>query len=186
MDVLSAAAIGTALAADAMAASFSRGMRHYKSRAKEALLTALFFGSFQMLMPVLGWSIGRVGSGAISGADHIIAFVILMFLGLKMLLDARAGRTADPGQGGIRELFFMAVATSIDALASGVTLPASVGADTPIAMLSAVLIIGIITFTLSFAGFCSGGTFRSFRPQYAEAAGGIVLIAIALKTLICG
>ncbi len=186
MDVLSTAAIGTALAADAMAVSFSRGMKPYRRRTREAFITALSFGIFQMLMPVLGWSIGRVGSNIVNGFDHIIAFAILLFLGIKMLLDARKEKPASMGGGGYRELLFLSVATSMDALASGMVLPVSVGADKPVTMFLAVLLIGAITFVLSFAGFCSGSTVKRFKPQFAEMAGGLVLIVIALKTLING
>ena len=74
----------------------------------------------------------------------------------------------------------------MDALASGMVLPVSVGADKPVTMFLAVLLIGAITFVLSFAGFCSGSTVKRFKPQFAEMAGGLVLIVIALKTLING
>ena len=186
MDLLSTAAIGTALAADAMAVSFSRGMQTERRRIKEALITALSFGIFQMIMPVLGWSIGKVGRNAVMGVDHFIAFFILLFLGIKMLLDARRSKPLAVDGGGYRELLLLSVATSIDALASGMILPVSVGADRPSALFTAVLLIGLITFVLSFAGFCSGGTVRSFKPQFAEAFGGIVLLVIAVKTLLTG
>lgn len=186
MDILSTAAIGTALAADAMAVSFSRGMQTERQRKKEAFLTALSFGIFQMMMPVLGWSIGKVGRGAVMGADHIIAFLILLFLGGKMLLDARRNKPVTVGGGGYKELLLLSVATSIDALASGMILPVSVGAGRPSELFLAVVLIGMITFVLSFAGFCSGGSVRRFQPRFAEAFGGIVLIVIAVKTLLTG
>lgn len=185
MDIISAAAIGTALASDAMAASFSRGMKNKGNRAYEAFITASFFALFQMIMPILGWSIGKVGSGFISGTDHIIAFIILILLGIKMITDSNKDKTV-AFNNNKKELLLLSFATSIDALASGIILPVSVGAVKPVYMLYTVLIIGLITFILSYTGYSFGSTFKNFKPRYAETAGGIVLILTGVKTLLAG
>ena len=179
MDIISAAALGASLAADAMAASFARGTKSGGS-SKDALEAA-----FQMLMPLLGWSIGKVGSGMFSGFDHIIAFVILLFLGIKMIADSGRDRTAE-SSGGRKELFLLAFATSIDALASGIALPVSLGAVRPADMFLAIGIIGAVTFVLSLTGYILGGRLRSGRMRYAGCIGGIMLIIIAVRTLISG
>ncbi len=186
LDIISAAAIGTALAADAMAASFSRGMKNNGNRAYEAFVTASAFGLFQMIMPVLGWSIGKVGSSFISGIDHIIAFIILVLLGIKMITDSHKDKTVAINYNNKKELILLSFATSIDALASGIILPVSVGATKPVYMFYTVFIIGAITFILSYMGYSFGSTFRSFKPRYAEMAGGAVLILIGIKTLLTG
>ncbi len=184
MDIISAAALGASLAADAMAASFARGTKSGGS-SKDALEAAFYFGAFQMLMPLLGWSIGKVGSGMFSGFDHIIAFVILLFLGIKMIADSGRDRTAE-SSGGRKELFLLAFATSIDALASGIALPVSLGAVRPADMFLAIGIIGAVTFVLSLTGYILGGRLRSGRMRYAGCIGGIMLIIIAVRTLISG
>lgn len=173
--------MGTALAADAMAASFSRGLKKNDNTSAGALKTALCFGFFQTAMPVLGWSIGKVGGRMIAGAGNWVAFSILLFLGIKMLTDSVSQKKeANSGVG----LLLLAFATSIDALASGLTLPVAAGADTTASLLLCVAIIGFITFLLSLAGSYFGRSFSRFQPGAAGAAGGIMLILLAIKTVI--
>ena len=126
MDILSSVTIGLSLAADAMAAAVSCGIKNNNSRRSTAFRAAGLFAGFQMIMPVLGWSIGRVAGGMLGGMEHIAAFVILVLLGLKMLYDA--GRDPLKAAGGMKELILLSVATSIDALAVGTVLPAAAGA----------------------------------------------------------
>lgn len=185
MDIISAAVLGTSLAADAMAASFARGTKNSGSPVNDAIETAFCFGVFQMLMPLLGWSIGKVGKGMFSGFEHITAFAILLFLGIKMIADSGRDREVS-SSGGRKELFLLAFATSIDALASGIALPVSVGAVRPADMFSAIVIIGAVTFVLSLAGHISGGRLRSGRIHFAGSIGGIMLIIIAVRTLLAG
>lgn len=186
MDYLSALAISLALSMDAMAVSVTCGMNHRKHKIQRAILTAFLFGIFQMLMPVLGWSIGKVGSGIVAEFDHIIAFLILLFLGAKMILDAKKQDMNQAESDEIKNLIFLAVATSIDALASGMILPVSVKATTPFYMFQAVLMIGTVTFILSFLGYCAGERFSRIKPQYADIIGGLMLIIIGIKTLLTG
>lgn len=187
MDFVSAVGIGTALAADASAVSLSYGSTNKYFSVKIAVVTALTFGFFQMLMPVLGWSIGKVGSSFVQNYDHWIAFAILTFLGIKMIYDSRCDSRRDFTQSRrLRVIIAMAFATSIDALTAGIILPSAVGADTPFTMFLTVLIIGIITFVLSLIGFFLGRRFRTLSPKTAEIFGGVVLIVIGVKTLLTG
>lgn len=187
MDFVSAVGIGTALAADASAVSLSYGSSNKHYSVKTAVITALTFGIFQMLMPVLGWSIGKVGSTFVQSYDHWIAFAILAFLGIKMIYDSRHRSERDcPQSLQIRVLIAMAFATSIDALTAGIILPSAVGADTPFTMFLTVSIIGAVTFLLSFIGFFLGRRFRTLSPKTAEIFGGAVLIIIGIKTLLIG
>lgn len=187
MEYISAAAIGSALAMDATAVSVSCGIKNRGKRLQTAVLTASAFGIFQMVMPILGWSIGKVGSSIISEFDHITAFIILLFMGIKMFFDAKSqDEPSSSYNGKTKELILLALATSIDALASGIVLPVSVGADSPYDMTCAVLIIGAITFLMSFTGYYCGSSIRGIKPQYAEIIGGTVLIIIGIKTLLTG
>ena len=179
MDYLSAAALGAALAADASAAAMTSGIKNNGYRLKGALLTGGSFAVFQTIMPVLGWSIGKVGGGFFDRFDHIAAFGILVFLGVKMLYDFRTDKTVGVCNSSIKELLVLSAATSIDALAAGV-------ADSPIKMLNTVLIIGGVTFVMSVAGYYLGGRLRRFHAGAAGAAGGIVLIVLGVKTLLAG
>ena len=187
MDFISAVGIGTALAADASAVSLSYGSSDKDFSAKIAVITSLTFGGFQMLMPVLGWSIGKVGSTFVQNYDHWIAFAILAFLGIKMIYDSRCRPERVFTQSRkLRVIIAMAFATSIDALTAGIILPSAVGADAPFTMFLTVSIIGVITFLLSLVGFFLGRRFRTLSPKTAEIFGGIVLIVIGIKTLLAG
>ena len=169
MDVLSAFAAALSLAADAMAVSVCCGLKSAANYKKTALITAFMFGS------------GALGSG-----QRIAAFLILLLLGIKMLFDARKDQTAGISVITPKELFLFSVATSIDALALGAVLPVAVGADTPLRLALSVIMIGAVTFILSFGGFHFGRCFRHFRPAHAEIAGGVILIALGIKVLIAG
>ncbi len=186
MDVLSALAAALSLAADAMAVSVCCGLKSNGSYKKTAFITAVMLGAFQMLMPVLGWSIGRIGSGVLGSGQRIAAFLILLLLGIKMLFDARKDQTEGIAVITVKELLLLSVATSIDALALGTVLPVAVNADTPLRLAFAVIMIGAVTFVLSFGGFHFGRSFRCFRPVHAETAGGIILIILGIKVLIAG
>ena len=123
MDVFSALAIGTSLAADAMAVSVCCGIKKRGRYVKTALITAAMFGIFQMVMPVLGWSIGKIGSGLTFGRENIISAVIFIILGLKMLYDSVRSPLSSLTAMGIKEILLFSAATSMDALAVGVVLP---------------------------------------------------------------
>lgn len=174
--------IALGLSADAFAVSLCKGLSMTKLKLKNTAVIALFFGGFQAGMPLLGWFLGRQFERYITNVDHWIAFGLLAFIGGKMLYE-RTKKDDCPDEDGdrlkIRELFVLAVATSIDALAVGITF-----AFLQVSVIPAVLLIGVITFVLSGVGVCIGHEFGSRLKSKAELAGGIVLILIGLKILL--
>lgn len=180
MDVLSAAAVGTALAADACAVSVVCGAG---CRRGDALRAAAAFGLFQALMPVLGWSIGRVGGDLIGGFDRIAAFCILGLLGIKMTIDALRPPEEAGSVGSLREIMLLALATSVDAMAAGVALPAAVDARSFAGLAAACAMIGGITMILSLCGFIAGSRAGERFPTGARLLGGGALIALGIKAL---
>lgn len=175
--------IAISLSMDAFAVSVCKGLSMSKLNYKNASVIALFFGAFQALMPLIGWFLGTQLSRYISAFDHWIAFVLLAFIGGKMIYEALHGEMEDTGCGDtldIKELFVLAIATSIDALAVGITF--ALLPDTNIVL--SVGLIGVITFVLSFAGVVIGNKFGSRYQNRAELFGGVILIAIGLKILI--
>lgn len=177
--------IGVGLSMDAFAVSVCKGLNmREKINYKHAFIIALFFGGFQALMPAIGYFLGRNFEKYITAFDHWIAFVLLAFIGIKMMIDAVKewnceDKAEDNDRLDIKELFMLAVATSIDALAVGITfafLQVSIGA--------AVSIIGVTTFVLSIVGVVIGNKFGSRYKSKAELAGGIILVLIGLKILL--
>ncbi len=179
--------MGAALAMDAAAVSVSCGIGCRSNRGRYSLLCAMMFALFQFVMPILGWSIGKVGNNFFDNFDHIIAFAILLFLGTKMLFDARSSEPVGTSTiYSVRELFLLAIATSIDALTSGITIPVSVGASGVADILITAVMIGWITFLISLSAFFLGSRFSFINVRYARIAGGLMLILISMKTLIEG
>jgi len=177
---LSTIGIAFALAMDAFAVSVTSGIAIRRMRLRYAMRIAAFFGLFQAIMPLLGWLGGQWFRRQICAYDHWIAFVLLGFVGGKMIHEARRLDTesvADPMN--IYVLFSLAIATSIDALAVGVTfsfLEVQIGA--------AIAIIGIVTFVISFVGTQLGKTFGHIFESKFEVIGGLILIGMGTKILI--
>ena len=190
--------IGVGLSMDAFAVSICKGLSMKKIDYRYALVIAAFFGGFQALMPLIGWALGSQFEHFITPIDHWIAFVLLVFIGGKMLLDAirggeaeaeaegsAAGDSADGSESGGRskidykELLMLAVATSIDALAVGITF-AFLGVNIWVA----IAVIGVTTFVISFFGVVVGNQFGSRFEKPATIVGGVVLILIGLKVLL--
>ena len=175
---------GVGLSMDAFAVAICKGLGMRKIRWRDALVIALFFGGFQALMPLIGWAAGSLFASTITAVDHWIAFGLLAFIGGKMLWDAfheddqELSCPAD-GKLDLRELVMLAIATSIDALAVGITF-AFLGVNIWVA----ITIIGVTTFVLSLVGVVVGNQFGSRFEKPATIAGGIVLILIGLKILI--
>jgi manganese efflux pump family protein len=169
---------------DATAVAATRGLAVARVRARHVVLVALFFGGFQAFMPLLGWLVGaRLGAFA-RDWDHWIAFALLAGLGLKMLREARASKPEDgTAEGGdpfdLRVMLVLAIATSIDALAAGITLPI-MGA--PLALSLAT--IGVTTAVLSSGGLYAGRRFGAMMGGRLDALGGVVLIALGVKILV--
>ena len=173
--------IGIGLAMDAFAVSVTSGITLKKMRLPHAMRIAIFFGAFQAIMPLLGWLGGRCFRQYICSYDHWVAFVLLVIIGGKMIHEARRpatdGPAADPLH--VYVLFTLAIATSIDALAVGITF-----SFLDIDIWQAIGIIGAVTFVLSFAGTQIGKTFGHMFENKLEILGGIILIGIGLKILI--
>ncbi len=174
--------IAVGLSMDAFAVAVCRGLEMRKINYRQALLIALFFGGFQALMPLLGYLLGAGFAHHISNFDHWIAFVLLAFIGGKMIWEAV--HDADEGQGealNLKMLAMMAVATSIDALAVGITFAFP---SFQMNVFFAVAVIGVTTFVLSFAGVCAGNRFGARYKKKAEIVGGVVLILVGTKILL--
>jgi manganese efflux pump family protein len=182
MQIFQIVLIAVGLAADSFAVSVSSGAIIEKLRLRHAMRIALFFGFFQGLMPWIGWRIGMVASNFIRSFDHWLAFGILCFIGGKMVYES--GRLKEEVEVAANPLnlyvlFSLAIATSIDALAVGVTF-----SFLSIAIIEPVLIIGAVTFLFSFTGTYIGEYFGHLFEDKIELAGGLILIAIGCKILI--
>lgn len=178
--------IGVGLSMDAFAVSICKGLNMKKINYKHALIIGGFFGGFQALMPLLGWALGSQFEQYIESVDHWIAFILLAFIGGKMVYDSIKGGDDDEESShqdklDIKELFMLAVATSIDALAVGVTF-----AFLKVSIVPSITLIGITTFVISVGGVVIGNRFGSKYKNKAEIAGGMILILIGLKILLEG
>lgn len=174
--------LGVSLSMDAFAVSMCRGLEMKKFRWGQSLIIALFFGGFQALMPMLGYFLGRQFEQYITEWDHWIAFALLAFLGIKMILDGFKKETVQDGISeklDLKGLFVMAIATSIDALAVGITLGFL---EANIWVASSV--IGGITFALCVLGVFIGNRIGVKFKNGAEIFGGVVLVLIGLKILL--
>ncbi|WP_041384478.1 manganese efflux pump MntP family protein [Sphaerochaeta pleomorpha] len=174
--------VSIGLAMDAFAVSLCKGLRMKTINYRQGAIISFTFGFFQALMPLLGWTLGLQFEKYITTFDHWIAFVLLFAIGGKMLWDAFHEDGSCPiGENErikVKELFLLAIATSIDALAVGITL-----AFLKVDILLSVSLIGIITFAISFFGVVLGHRFGTRFQGKAEMAGGIVLILIGIKIL---
>lgn len=170
---------------DAFAVSICKGLGMKRLNMKQALVIGLFFGGLQALMPFLGWALGTQLADFITPIDHWIAFILLAIIGGKMLLDAiRGGDEEDAGEPkdtslDFKELLMLAIATSIDALAVGITF-AFLGVN----IVWAMVIIGVTTLVLSVIGVAVGHAFGARYEKGATIVGGVVLILIGCKILL--
>ena len=177
--------ISVGLAMDAFSVSVCKGLSMKKLNLKGGIITALFFGVFQGVMPVIGYFLGSRFADVISSFSHWVSFGLLAFIGGKMIYEAFC-EDKDEENGkeyrlDIKELFMLAIATSIDALAVGIVFAAE-----KTNLLFSVTMIGVITFALSLAGIFIGHKFGSKYEKKAEIAGGVILILIGLKLLLEG
>jgi putative Mn2+ efflux pump MntP len=173
------------LAMDATAVSAARGLATPRILARHVILVAVFFGGFQALMPLVGWVLGSRVGPLVQAWDHWIAFGLLGAIGGKMLWEARATKRDDDAERpetdpfGMRVMFVLAVATSIDALAAGITLPML---NAPFALSLAT--IGVTTALLSALGLFAGRRFGALLGKRLDVAGGLVLIGLGIKILV--
>ncbi len=186
MNTLDIFLLGVGLSMDAFAVAICKGLAMRKINKKQMFLIALFFGGFQALMPLIGWALGSTFAKKITAYDHWIAFILLLFVGGNMVIEAikewkdedKVDEMDPPLK--IKELFLLAVATSIDALACGVTFSFYESFN----IIKAITIIGITTFCISAAGVFVGNIFGDKYKAKAQLAGGFILIILGIKILL--
>ena len=175
--------LAVGLSMDACAVSICKGLSMKKATLKEGAICGAWFGGFQALMPLIGYFLGTMFASAIEAADHWIAFGLLAIIGFNMLKEA-FGKCCEcenhDADLSFKTMLVMAIATSIDALAVGISL--AMAGNVNIVM--AVVLIGVITFALSALGVKLGNVFGSRFEKKAQAAGGIILILLGVKILL--
>lgn len=175
--------LAVGLSMDACAVSICKGLSMPKATPKASVICGAWFGGFQALMPLVGFFLGTMFANAIEAVDHWVAFGLLVIIGVNMLKEAFSkdcdceSHDADLS---VKTMFIMAIATSIDALAVGISLAMAGNVN----IVTAVLLIGVITFALSAAGVQIGNAFGSRFEKKAQAAGGIILILLGVKILL--
>ncbi len=184
--MLSVILIGISLSMDAFAVSVTNGIAMRPFKTGYALWHGLYFGAFQFLMPLAGYILGSTVSGYVTAIGPYVSFALLAFIGGKMILEAVRG--GEEGSGGMavlshKRLLALAVATSIDALAVGVSFAFS--SPGPGVVLSCA-VIGCTTFLIAFGGAIAASRIPGIRPKTAEIAGGIILVGIGVKLLLEG
>ena len=176
--------IAIGLSMDAFAVAVCKGLSLQKSTWKESLTVGLYFGVFQAVMPLIGFLIGTSFAGFIEKWDHWIAFVLLAVIGIKMIIESRKDNSCETSDGSSNPLRFkkmlpLAIGTSIDALAVGVTF-----AFLSVKIIPAISFIGAVTLILSFIGVYIGSFFGCRFKSHAEMAGGIILVLMGIKILL--
>ena len=172
--------IAVGLSMDAFAVSVCKGLAMPKCTFKKATIVGLWFGGFQALMPAIGYVLGAQFQETIASIDHWIAFVLLALIGGNMIHEALDNDEEEADASlDAKTMFLLAVATSIDALAIGITF-----AFLKVNIIPAVCFIGIVTFIISFAGVKIGNVFGARYKNKAEIVGGVILILLGLKILL--
>ncbi|RFA12926.1 hypothetical protein B7R21_08730 [Subtercola boreus] len=174
--------IAVGVSADAFAVALTKGVHMRRFNPRHALIIALTFGAFQAVMPLIGWLLASQFARYIIGVDHWIAFGLLFLIGSKMIWEAitgGGGNAPDSDQLQVRALLLLALATSIDALAVGITF-----AFIDVSILPAVALIGLTTAVFAFAGVVVGRRVGARLGRPAEIVGGLVLIGIGTRILL--
>lgn len=179
MGIIELFVIAVGVSMDAFAVSICKGLSISKVRSRYVYRTALWFGGFQALMPLIGYFVGVHFADLVSEVDHWIAFVLLSLIGANMVKESFDKKIEENPDFSFRTMFAMAVATSIDALAVGVSF-----AFLKVDIWTSVLIIGITTAAFSGVGVLIGNVFGSRYKSKAELLGGFILIAMGLRILI--
>lgn len=181
MSIIEIVLIGIGLAMDAFAVSICKGLAMRKMNYRQAIIIAGFFGVFQALMPALGYLLGTTFANKIAVIDHWIAFILLAAIGLNMIKESCEKEESDIADEGLKfgNLIMLAIATSIDALAVGITF-----AFFDVSLVTSISIIGIITFIICIIGVKVGNVFGEKYKNKAEFAGGLILILMGTKILI--
>ncbi|MEY8337111.1 manganese efflux pump MntP family protein [Lachnospiraceae bacterium 62-35] len=184
MGLIALLALAAGLSMDAFAVSICKGLAMKKATMGNAAVVGLWFGGFQALMPAIGYLMGIQFKDAISAIDHWIAFILLGIIGFNMIREAMTKEECEIGSQGdaslnFKEMFMMAVATSIDALAVGVTF-----AFLDVDIVLSVSVIGTVTFLFSVTGVKAGSIFGEKHQSLAGLAGGIILVVLGIKILL--
>ena len=182
MGVIELLLLSIGLAMDAFAVSVCKGISMKKINCKKSCIIGLWFGGFQALMPTIGYFLGSAFESLVTNIDHSIAYILLGIIGGNMIKEAFCKEKEDEESNddiSFKTMFVLAVATSIDALAIGITF-----AFLKVNLLLAISMIGIITFVISIIGTKVGNKFGSKYEKKAELAGGIILILIGIKILL--
>ena len=172
--------LAVGLAMDAFAVAVCKGLATEKLKWKHLVIVGLWFGGFQGLMPAIGYFLGGAFGQYITTFDHWIAFGLLVLIGGNMIKESFSGECAADGSLGVKVMLPMAIATSIDALAVGVTF----GLLPDVNIVAAVALIGIITFAMSALGVKIGNVFGSRWKSRAEFFGGVILVLLGVKILL--
>ena len=181
MTILVLFGIAVGLSMDAFAVSVCKGLSVKQLKASHALLAGLYFGGFQGLMPLIGYFLGKSFAAYIEDIDHWVAFVLLALIGVNMIRESFGEAEEQNDSFSFRDILPLAVATSIDAFAVGVTFACS-----DVAIVPAVLFIACTTFVFSAIGVKIGNLFGAKYGSKAELCGGIILCAMGLKILLDG
>ena len=172
--------IGVGLAMDAFAVSICKGLSMKKMNWQKAIIIGLYFGFFQMIMPFIGYLLGYGFDKIIGNIDHWVAFILLGFIGANMIIESFSKEEKTDDKINFKTMIVLAIATSIDALAVGITYAFLNTTN----IIEICCIIGIITFILSIIGVKVGNRFGGQYGNKAKFAGGIILIAIGIKILV--
>lgn len=181
MGLLELFVLAVGLSMDAFAVSICKGLSLGKIKAKHMCIAGAWFGGFQALMPLIGYFLGSFFAEAITKYDHWIAFVLLVLIGGNMIKEAFGKEEELNNAMDAKTMFLLAVATSIDALAVGVTF-----AFLQVQIVPAIIFIGAVTFAFSAVGIKIGSIFGTKYKSKAEFIGGVILILIGLKILLEG
>ena len=180
MSIIELFILAVGLSMDAFAVSVCKGLSVRRLKPRHALIAGAWFGGFQALMPLLGWALGRQFESFIKSIDHWIAFALLGIIGANMIRESLKKEDEELNDSfSFKVMLPLAIATSIDALAVGVTF-----AFLSVSIAPAILLIGITTFALSAAGIKIGNVFGAKYKSKAEFAGGVILILLGIKILI--
>ena len=184
MGLLELFILAVGLSMDAFAVSICKGLATEKIHIKHSLITGAWFGGFQALMPLVGFVLGTSFEKYVTKIDHWIAFILLGAIGANMIKEAFGKDESEADASfGFKTMFVMAVATSIDALAAGISLAMDLKGNNTYAYI-AVLFIGTVTFTLSAIGVKIGNIYGAKFKSKAEFAGGLILIFLGLRILL--
>lgn len=178
MSIFSLFAIAVGLSMDAFAVSICKGLASAQMKWKNAVLAGVYFGGFQALMPLVGYLLGTHFEQYITSVDHWIAFILLGIIGVNMIRESQGEEESLDDSFDIKTMLLLAVATSIDALAVGVTF-----AFLRVEIVPAVCFIGGVTFCFGVAGIKIGNVFGSRYRSKSELIGGIILVLMAFKIL---